>query len=206
MGLFYCPCLIFNVMINQSTLKLAIECSLQFIHVNEKLLFFKIPSHYMTQPLCPWNLTVSFAPKPCWIDSIQLAFCSHLMNFWAFKWLKSHNLLLLSLSSSVGSIMSRCSSLCICSKRIWACKNSGLGFHLLDFLVIELFFFSQVPWHVPCGGVCYGDGNLVFIANDWHTALLPVYLKSYYRDNGLMKYTRSVLVIDLHPSTNQTTY
>ncbi|KAL8231508.1 hypothetical protein R6Q57_001286 [Mikania cordata] len=44
-------------------------------------------------------------------------------------------------------------------------------------------------------GVCYGDGNLVFIANDWHTALLPVYLKAYYRDNGLMQYTRSVLVI-----------
>ncbi|CAK9162915.1 unnamed protein product [Ilex paraguariensis] len=55
--------------------------------------------------------------------------------------------------------------------------------------------YSQVPWHVPCGGACYGDGNLVFIANDWHTALLPVYLKAYYRDNGLMKYTRSGLVI-----------
>ncbi|KAL9157742.1 hypothetical protein ABFS82_08G023900 [Erythranthe guttata] len=53
----------------------------------------------------------------------------------------------------------------------------------------------EVPWHVPCGGVCYGDGNLAFIANDWHTALLPVYLKAYYRDHGLMKYTRSVLVI-----------
>ncbi|KAM7278978.1 hypothetical protein ACFE04_006112 [Oxalis oulophora] len=53
----------------------------------------------------------------------------------------------------------------------------------------------EVPWHVPCGGACYGDGNLVFIANDWHTALLPVYLKAYYRDNGLMTYTRSVLVI-----------
>lgn len=53
----------------------------------------------------------------------------------------------------------------------------------------------EVPWYVPCGGVCYGDGNLVFIANDWHTALLPVYLKAYYRDNGLMRYTRSVLVI-----------
>ncbi|KAH6774535.1 starch synthase 2 [Perilla frutescens var. hirtella] len=53
----------------------------------------------------------------------------------------------------------------------------------------------QVPWHVPCGGVCYGDGNLAFIANDWHTALLPVYLKAYYRDNGLMQYTRSILVI-----------
>lgn len=53
----------------------------------------------------------------------------------------------------------------------------------------------EVPWYVPCGGVCYGDGNLVFIANDWHTALLPVYLKAYYRDKGLMSYARSVLVI-----------
>ncbi|EEF30534.1 granule-bound starch synthase 2, chloroplastic/amyloplastic [Ricinus communis] len=53
----------------------------------------------------------------------------------------------------------------------------------------------EVPWHVPCGGICYGDGNLVFIANDWHTALLPVYLRAYYRDNGLMQFTRSVLVI-----------
>ncbi|KAE8659506.1 Granule-bound starch synthase 2 [Hibiscus syriacus] len=53
----------------------------------------------------------------------------------------------------------------------------------------------EVPWYVPCGGVCYGDGNLVFIANDWHTALLPVYLKAYYRDNGLMSFTRSILVI-----------
>ncbi|KAL8160944.1 hypothetical protein V2J09_012433 [Rumex salicifolius] len=53
----------------------------------------------------------------------------------------------------------------------------------------------EVPWHVPCGGIVYGDGNLVFIANDWHTALLPVYLKAYYRDNGMMTYTRSVLVI-----------
>ncbi|CAL5338478.1 hypothetical protein CsSME_00022017 [Camellia sinensis var. sinensis] len=53
----------------------------------------------------------------------------------------------------------------------------------------------EVPWHIPCGGVGYGDGNLAFIANDWHTALLPVYLKAKYRDNGLMKYARSILVI-----------
>ncbi|GJN20708.1 hypothetical protein PR202_gb08118 [Eleusine coracana subsp. coracana] len=52
-----------------------------------------------------------------------------------------------------------------------------------------------VQWYVPCGGYCYGDGNLVFIANDWHTSLLPVYLKAYYRDNGFMTYARSVLVI-----------
>ncbi|KAL3689037.1 hypothetical protein R1sor_015346 [Riccia sorocarpa] len=53
----------------------------------------------------------------------------------------------------------------------------------------------EAPWHVPCGGVPYGDGNLVFIANDWHTALLPVYLQAYYRERGLMEFTRAVLVI-----------
>lgn len=35
----------------------------------------------------------------------------------------------------------------------------------------------EAVWHVPCGGITYGDENLCFIANDWHTALLPVYLQ-----------------------------
>ena len=35
----------------------------------------------------------------------------------------------------------------------------------------------EAVWHVPCGGVAYGDANTCFIANDWHTALLPVYLQ-----------------------------
>ncbi|KAF2313621.1 hypothetical protein GH714_012439 [Hevea brasiliensis] len=76
----------------------------------------------------------------------------------------------------------------------------------VDFVFIESPIFRHienniyggnrlVPWHVPCGGVCYGDGNLAFIANDWHTALVPVYLKAYYRDNGVMRYARSVFVI-----------
>ncbi|EOY03478.1 Starch synthase 2, putative [Theobroma cacao] len=64
-----------------------------------------------------------------------------------------------------------------------------------DSVITGKSWFFQVPWHVPCKGACYGDGNLVFIANDWHTALLPMYLKAYYRDNGLMSFTRSVLVI-----------
>eukprot|EP00899_Mesostigma_viride_P010164 jgi/Mesvir1/19149/Mv01172-RA.1 len=53
----------------------------------------------------------------------------------------------------------------------------------------------EAPWHVPCGGATYGDNNLVFICNDWQTALLPVYLQAYYRDHGMMQYTRAVLVI-----------
>lgn len=53
----------------------------------------------------------------------------------------------------------------------------------------------EAVWHVPCGGTHYGDDNLVYIANDWHTALLPVYLQAHYRDYGQMTYARSLLVI-----------
>ncbi|XP_019432439.1 PREDICTED: granule-bound starch synthase 2, chloroplastic/amyloplastic-like [Lupinus angustifolius] len=77
-------------------------------------------------------------------------------------------------------------------------EHNIYGGNRMDILKRMVLFCKaavEVPWHVPCGGVCYGDGNLVFIANDWHTALLPVYLKAYYRDHGLMKYTRSALVI-----------
>ena len=35
----------------------------------------------------------------------------------------------------------------------------------------------EAVWHVPCGGITYGDNNTCFIANDWHTAILPVYLQ-----------------------------
>jgi glycogen synthase len=36
----------------------------------------------------------------------------------------------------------------------------------------------EAVWHVPFGGVPYGDNNTIFIANDWHTAVLPVYLQA----------------------------
>ncbi|XP_062222037.1 soluble starch synthase 2-2, chloroplastic/amyloplastic-like [Phragmites australis] len=76
--------------------------------------------------------------------------------------------------------------------------NDIYGGERMDVLKRMILFCKaavEVPWYAPCGGTVYGDGNLVFIANDWHTALLSVYLKAYYRDNGLMQYTRSVLVI-----------
>jgi len=53
----------------------------------------------------------------------------------------------------------------------------------------------EAPWIVPCGGSPYGDDSLVFIANDWHTALLPVYLQAHYRDHGKLTYARAVFVI-----------
>ena len=53
----------------------------------------------------------------------------------------------------------------------------------------------EAPKVVPCGDSVYGDESLVFIANDWHTALLPVYLNAHYRDHGQMGFARSVFVI-----------
>ena len=35
----------------------------------------------------------------------------------------------------------------------------------------------EAPFVVPCGGAPYGEDNLVFVANDWHASLLPVYLQ-----------------------------
>ena len=70
----------------------------------------------------------------------------------------------------------------------------------------------ETPWHIPCGGVVYGDASLVFIANDWHAALLPVYLKvrqilsakttrrrrcfqAHYQEHGKLLYARSLFVL-----------
>jgi starch synthase len=61
----------------------------------------------------------------------------------------------------------------------------------------------EAVWHVPCvestdgSGVAkpYGDSDLVYMANDWHTSLLPVYLQAFYQDHGKLPYARSVFVI-----------
>lgn len=53
----------------------------------------------------------------------------------------------------------------------------------------------EAVWHVSCGGAPYGDENLIFVANDWHAALLPVYLQAYYRDHGKFEFARSCFVV-----------
>eukprot|EP00798_Chlamydomonas_sp_ICE-L_P002721 gene2721-12594_t len=76
-------------------------------------------------------------------------------------------------------------------KNIYSGSRSDLQFRtaLLSKAAIE------AVWHVPCGGVPYGDSNLAFIANDWHTAMLPVYLQAHYRDYGQMTYARCLFII-----------
>ena len=43
-------------------------------------------------------------------------------------------------------------------------------------------------------GSLYGE-ECVFVANDWHAALLPVYLAAKYRTYGVYKAARSILAI-----------
>ncbi|PWA34485.1 Glycosyl transferase, family 1 [Artemisia annua] len=50
----------------------------------------------------------------------------------------------------------------------------GLRQDILRRMILFCKAAIEAPWHVTCGGSCYGDGNLVFIANDWHTALLKM--------------------------------
>ena len=53
----------------------------------------------------------------------------------------------------------------------------------------------EAVWHVPCGGFPYGDESLLYVANDWHTALLPVYLRAFYQDHFKLGFARSILVV-----------
>ncbi|XRA96195.1 glycogen glucosyltransferase [Pycnococcus provasolii] len=53
----------------------------------------------------------------------------------------------------------------------------------------------EAIWHVPCGGFPYGTESLVYVANDWHTALLPVYLQAFYKEHFHLGFARSVLVV-----------
>lgn len=53
----------------------------------------------------------------------------------------------------------------------------------------------EAPWLVSCGGSVYGDDNLMFVANDWHTALVPFYLQAHYRDHGKYGYARCTFIL-----------
>jgi len=47
----------------------------------------------------------------------------------------------------------------------------------------------------PDGHAPLGEDSLVFVANDWHAALLPFYLQAHYRDHGQYEFARSTLVL-----------
>jgi starch synthase len=53
----------------------------------------------------------------------------------------------------------------------------------------------EAPLQLPLGDEgLYGE-DCVFIANDWHAALVPVYLAAKYRAHGVYTKARSVMAI-----------
>ena len=53
----------------------------------------------------------------------------------------------------------------------------------------------EAVWHVHCGGFPFGDENLIYVSNDWHTGLLPVYLRAFYQDHFKLGYARAVHIV-----------
>lgn len=52
----------------------------------------------------------------------------------------------------------------------------------------------EAPLNLPIDGSLYGE-EVIFVANDWHAALVPVYLASKYRPHGVYTDARSILAI-----------
>ena len=52
----------------------------------------------------------------------------------------------------------------------------------------------EAPLNVPIDGSIYGE-DCIFIANDWHAALVPVYLAAKFRPHGVFTKSRSILAI-----------
>eukprot|EP00898_Chlorokybus_atmophyticus_P001292 jgi/Chlat1/2163/Chrsp17S02738 len=52
----------------------------------------------------------------------------------------------------------------------------------------------EAPLQVPVGGVIYGQ-DCVFLCNDWHAGLVPVYLAAKYRPSGVYLGARSIFCI-----------
>ncbi len=52
----------------------------------------------------------------------------------------------------------------------------------------------EAPLQLAISGSTYGD-DCIFIANDWHASMVPVYLAAKYRPGGVYGSARSVLAI-----------
>ena len=52
----------------------------------------------------------------------------------------------------------------------------------------------EAPLILEVKGGLFGD-DCVFIANDWHGALVPVYLAAKYRPHGVYQKSRSILAV-----------
>ena len=52
----------------------------------------------------------------------------------------------------------------------------------------------EAPLQLEINGKPYGD-DCLFIANDWHASMVPVYLAAKYRAGGIYQSARAVLAI-----------
>lgn len=53
----------------------------------------------------------------------------------------------------------------------------------------------EAPLQLPLGEKGLYGQDCVFIANDWHSALVPVYLAAKYRPHGVYTKARSIMAI-----------
>jgi starch synthase len=53
----------------------------------------------------------------------------------------------------------------------------------------------EAPLQLPLGEKGMYGQDCVFIANDWHAALVPVYLAAKYRAHGVYTSARSIMAI-----------
>eukprot|EP00928_Gymnodinium_smaydae_P073172 TRINITY_DN56416_c0_g1_i1.p2 TRINITY_DN56416_c0_g1~~TRINITY_DN56416_c0_g1_i1.p2 ORF type:complete len:601 (-),score=142.91 TRINITY_DN56416_c0_g1_i1:103-1905(-) len=75
--------------------------------------------------------------------------------------------------------------------------NQELGVEYADNLY-RFALFALAAVEAPCcvapGGVCYGE-RVCFMANDWQSALVPVYLTHRYRRSGRYRDARCLFVV-----------
>jgi len=72
--------------------------------------------------------------------------------------------------------------------------DSGtFGDNLFRYTLLNLVA-CEIPLQLELGGFAYGD-KCVFVANDWHGALTPVFVASKYRPHGVYKDARTILAI-----------
>lgn len=76
---------------------------------------------------------------------------------------------------------------------IYGPPGAEYGDNLFRFALLSLAA-AEAPLVLNIGGSTYGD-NVLFIANDWQTGLLPVYLCHKYKRHGIYQNARSIMVI-----------
>lgn len=72
--------------------------------------------------------------------------------------------------------------------RALTCRAAQFRFMMLSLAAME------APLQLEIDGSTYGQ-DCVFVANDWHAALVPVYLAAKYRPHGVYQNARSIVAI-----------